>query len=153
MNFGTAVFAASALVLLSGPTQAKEEDPFISTVETRKISVQYASDVRALHITIKNDSSLMLTAGTLFCDKYDRKLAQPKVASTGFPWCTGRISDAISGPYKNCEYGSPYLKFFEETVKPGKTKTLYFELEEYQIPVQQCEIKELRGRAAKFWDF
>ena len=153
MNFSTAIVAASALILFSGQLQAKAEDPFISTAETRKISVQYASDVRALHVTIKNESSLLLTAGTLVCDKYDRKLAQPKIASTGFEWCSGRISDTISGRFKNCEYGSPYLNFFEETVKPGKTKTLYFELEDYQVPVQQCEVKELRGRAAKLWDF
>jgi membrane-bound inhibitor of C-type lysozyme len=146
--------ATLALVLFSGQLQAKAEDPFISTAETRKISVQYASDARALHVTIKNEGSLMLTAGTLVCDKYDRTLAQPKVASTGFPWCKGDEAGVyISGRYKKCEYDSPYLAFFEETVKPGKTKTLYFELEDYQVPVQRCEVKELRGRAAKLWDF
>lgn len=145
--------ATLALVLFSGQLQAKAEDPFISTAETRKISVQYASDVRALHVTIKNESTLLVTAGTLVCDKYDRKLARPVIASTGFPWCTVKLSDMISGRNKNCEYDSPVINYFEEAIKPGKTKTLYFELEAYQIPVVFCEVKELRGRVAKLWDF
>jgi hypothetical protein len=153
MNFSTAVITALALVLFSAQVQAKEEDPFISTAETRKISFEYAADVRILQVTVKNESSLAITAGTLVCDKYDHKFARPELAPTGFKWCTGRMTDTISGRYKNCEYVDSAMEFFTEVIKPGKTKTLHFELKDYHVPARYCEVKELRGRAAKFWEF
>ena len=147
------ITALALAVLFSGQIQAKEEDQLLPTAAVAKMDVRYTADGRALHVTIKNDSALALTAGKVVCDKYDSKLPKPRVASTGFPWCSGEEAGVfISGAYKRCEYNSPYLAWFDETIKPGKSKELYFELKDYQVPVLRCEIKDLRGRAAKFWE-
>lgn len=144
---------ALIFAVCSGHAQADNKDPFIPSSALSKVEVRYKADGRALWVLLKNASDLSLTAGKLVCDKYDTKLPKSRIASTGFPWCSEHVGASfISGTHKTCEYDRPYLGWFDETIKPGKTKELYFELEDYQVPVVRCEITDLRGRPAKFWE-
>lgn len=124
------------VLLFFGAASAYASDKLLPTNEARAVRVSYSQDGRAVHVTLTNSSTFVLTSATVVC--WHGKVSylsacQPK-----------RPGDCeLVGLQKY----SPNFKGVR--LVPGKTREEYFESEG---KISGCEIQEVRGREKRFFD-
>lgn len=148
---------ASGLTLMTCLATAQEEDRLLPSSEVAKIKMEWDADLRAINVKLKNEGSLVLTSGQLVCSVRDSK-SHPTHASNGLEWCQTDPIEAYSQflrlkkTQEYCAKAVSHSFHFEETIVPRGARKLYFEVPVDGAPPLRCGLKDLRGRAKKFWE-
>ena len=148
---------ASILItsLAYGSSYAEDRERLMPTTAVSKVSVSKRQDGLALYLTVKNDSTMVVTNVEFTCVVRDLKKPRPAKASNGQDWCTGDdVVMAGSTPMmiKKCAFDSSLKYQSAEAISPGKSKDFYFEMGRDWPKIYQCVASEVRGREAKFWE-
>lgn len=149
-----AVLLTAALVCGSAYAQVRER--FMPATEVAKISMNQRQDGLALHLTIKNDSAMVITSGEFICNFRDRAKPRPAQTSNGKQWCTSEnffvSSEGKVIVLSPCVHDEPFTLYFNEQIRPGKSKEHYYEMSRDWPQIYQCTASQLRAREAKFWE-
>lgn len=152
LNFFAAILIAS---LVSMSAHAQERERFVPTDEAKRVSLQMLQDGLALHLTVKNDSSLVVTGVDFACEFRDRSRAQPPRAPNGMPWCTPDnfvLAGSSVVQLAPCVHDKPITYFESEPIRPGKSHKFYYEMGRDWPTIYQCGVSSLRGREPRFWE-
>jgi hypothetical protein len=151
------------------------EERLMPSVESSKINLSFKVDGRAILVTVRNESQLALTAGTLYCAPYRLNLPRPTAAPNGRKWCSSDsdslpetsnpIADYLVSKRRSeeslalltnpqfCTRPEPTLFYIRETIIPTKAKDLYFEAYNSYPQLVDCRLQDLRGREKRIWEF
>ena len=152
------------------------DERLMRSTESAKVSLAYKIDGRAIFLTARNESALVVTSGTLYCLPYVLNRPRPWSAPDGRKWCYSNLDPVRNTGDKSiddylhlkeradealvrlvnpqvCASPEPTLFNFKEKIFSKKTKELYFELYEPQPRLVDCRLQDLRGRETKVWEF
>ena len=169
-----AVVRAFFILCLPGILCA-EEVRLMPSVESSKVHLSFKVDGRAILVTVRNESQLALTAGTLYCSPYVLNQPRPAAAPNGRKWCYSESdlvpatssdidayvvskmrSDEATAREINpqfCTPPGPTIFYVRETIVPKKAKELYFETGGAGPQLVDCRLQDLRGREKRMWEF
>lgn len=123
-------------ILFFGAASAYATDKLFPTNEARDVSVHYRQDGRAVHVTLSNESTYVITSATVEC------------------WHGGVTSNYGCKPKnpRDCDiyFTEKYNPNFNELrLIPGSSKEAYFEAKD---KVSACVVIEVRGREKRLFE-